>query len=195
MSTPKSFRGSPSTICLIVLTCLVGGYIAACGAPRPTRAELPPSGPPSEKPTPSTPPSPTQGPVLPNPSTAPFPGTRWTLHGEPAQFGSIALIRGPLACGYHDLLLLTIGWPLGTVPADDRFARQYIRDRGNRFRHLTLADYEQAVELPDDAFDTGYRYGTDALWVSEATVDRQVYLVRGETTEQWPRVRELLACA
>lgn len=90
---------------------------------------------------------------------------------------------------------MTMGWPLGTVPRNDLVARQYIRDPDNRFSKLTMAEFEDDVALPSDAFDTGYRYGSDELWVSIKSVDRMVFVLRGDRVERWPRARELIACA
>lgn len=110
-------------------------------------------------------------------------------------FGSITLTAGPSQCGFDSLALMTMGWPLGTVPKNDMFARQYIRDPGNRFSDQTMVAFEENAALPPDAFDTGYRYGSDELWVSIESVDQMVFVRRGDRVERWPRARELFACA
>jgi hypothetical protein len=107
----------------------------------------------------------------------------------------ISLIARPEQCGFSSLSLLTVGWPLGRAAFTERDARQYVRDPGNAFADKTLATFLPSVTLPDDAIFTGYRYGMDELWVSPETIDSAVYIVRNGVVEQWPRARELFACA
>ena len=133
--------------------------------------------------------------LLPPPSTAPFPGIRWTVNGEPATSGSITLRDGGEHCGWNSATFLTIGWPLGVVPKTSAQAREYVRDPKHLFDDEILAPFLPSTTLPSGAFDTGYRYGSDELWVDTATVDQVVYVVRDSIVEQWPRGRELFACA
>ena len=133
--------------------------------------------------------------VLPAPPTEEYPGRPWTLRGGPARSGSITLAPGPGHCGWQDSLFLTIGWPLGEVPVDAADARLYLRDPQGLHAAVSMAVYAGDVALPDDAFDTGYRYGSDALWVAPTTADREVFIVRGDVVERWPRAVELLGCA
>jgi hypothetical protein len=132
---------------------------------------------------------------LPIPSTEPFPGTAWTRDGQPVDTAVISLIARPEQCGISNLSLLTVGWPLGRAAVTDKDARQYVRDPGNAFADKTLATFLPSVTLPEDAIFTGYRYGMDELWVSPKTIDTAVYIVRNGVVEQWPRARELFACA
>jgi hypothetical protein len=108
---------------------------------------------------------------------------------------AIQLIAGPAHCGLQGVLLLTTGWPIGERYTSDRDARQYVRDVGGRLAGGTVTMFGASVTLPADAAFTGYRYGSDELWISPATADRAVYLVRGNVVEQWPRVTEFVACA
>jgi hypothetical protein len=158
--------------------------VLACSQPPAPTAVLP-------TPTPA-PPIATQ---LPLPSTEPFPGTSWTRDGQPVDTAVISLTAQPEQCGFSNLSLLTVGWPLGRAAVTDKDARQYVRDPGNAFADKTLGKFLPSVTLPEDAVFTGYRYGTDELWVSPETIDTTVYLVRNDVVEQWPRARELFACA
>jgi hypothetical protein len=88
-----------------------------------------------------------------------------------------------------------MGWPLGEPYETDLDARQYIRGPGNRFADQTVSSFESSVVPPADAVFTGYRYGSDELWISPTTVDRVIYMVRGGVVEQWPRALEFFACA
>ena len=133
--------------------------------------------------------------VLPPPETVPYPGRPWTIAGRPAVRGSITLAPGPEHCGWESSLFLTVGWPLGDVPLDSADARLYLRDPLGLHVAESMAAYDADVSLPAAAFDTGYRYGSDELWVDRATVDREVYVVRGPVVERWPRAVELLGCA
>jgi hypothetical protein len=132
---------------------------------------------------------------LPIPSTEPFPGTSWTRDGLPVDAAVISLIARPEHCGFSNITLLTVGWPLGRAAVTDKDARQYVRDPGNAFADKTLATFLPSAALPEDAIFSGYRYGEDELWVSPETIDTAVDIVRNGVVEQWPRARELFACA
>jgi hypothetical protein len=135
------------------------------------------------------------GTALPAPETAPFPGQPWMRNGQPAVAGSITLVQGPEHCGWGSSTFLTVGWPLGAVPRDSTQARLYVRDPDHLFADRTLAPYNPSTTLPDGAFDTGYRYGTDQLWMDQASDDALVYVLRGDIVEQWPRGRDDIGCA
>jgi hypothetical protein len=134
--------------------------------------------------------------LLPAPSTEPYPGLPWYKDGQRVPAGTLTLLAGPAHCGWQNLTLLTMGWPLGTYPATDIHARQYVRDPGNEHSDKLLDKFIPSVDLPPDAEFTGYRNGTDELWTSPRTIDTVVYMVRpGKVVEQWPRARDLFGCA
>jgi hypothetical protein len=141
---------------------------------------------------PSTSPLATQ---LAPPDTEPFPGRPWTLNGQPVSNEVIGLIAGPEHCGWERTLFLTVGWPLGRAAHTSDQARLYVRDPENVVRERLLGGFEPSTVLPSDAQFTGYRYGSDELWVSNGTVGEAIYLVRGGVVERWPRAAEILACA
>ncbi|HYH92141.1 MAG TPA: hypothetical protein VD763_03195 [Candidatus Saccharimonadales bacterium] len=133
--------------------------------------------------------------VLPPPPTAPYPGVPWTMDGRQVDTGVIALAPGPEHCGWESSLFLTMGWPLGRIAETSLEARLYLRDpEGIHAPALTRGRFAGDVALPEGAFHTGYRYGPDELWVDVDTVDREVYLVRGDVVERWSRASELLGC-
>jgi hypothetical protein len=70
-----------------------------------------------------------------------------------------------------------------------------VRDPENLVPELLRAGFQPSTVLPSDAQFTGYRYGSDELWVSNDTVDEATYVVRGGVVERWPRASDLLACA
>jgi hypothetical protein len=107
----------------------------------------------------------------------------------------LSLLDGPEHCGFDALALLTMGSPLGNTFQTSEDARQYVRDPGNEFRAQTFESFEPSVQMPNDARFTGFSYGTDELWISDRTIDRMIYVVRAGVAEQWPRARELFACA
>ena len=169
--------------CVIAVAALIAVVLACSPSPEPSAAP--------ETPSPA-PPIETQ---LPIPSTEPFPGTSWTKDGQPVDTAVISLIARPEQCGFSNLSLLTVGWPLGRAAVTDKDARQYVRDPGNAFSGKTLATFLPSATLPEDAIFTGYLYGLDELWVSPETIDTAVYIVRNGVVEQWPRAREFFACA
>jgi hypothetical protein len=134
------------------------------------------------------------GPPLDPPVTEPFPGIPWTLDGARVPAEVIQLHPGPEHCGWKDVLFLTIGWPLGRGAMTSDQAREYVRDPAGTVAETMRGPFQPSVELPADAVFTGYRYGTDELWVSAATVDDRVYYVRNDHVEGWPRSPELHAC-
>jgi len=142
----------------------------------------------------STPAAEPQATELRAPSTEPFPGTSWRRDGERIPSNVIALTSLSEHCGHRDVLLLTIGRPLGRTFRTDVEAQQFVRDPSNTFHDTTLAPFLPSVTMPVDAVFTGYVYGTDQLWVSPSDADA-VFVVRGGAVELWPRARELIACA
>jgi len=57
-----------------------------------------------------------------------------------------------------------------------------------------LGTYAEAVELPGDAFDSGYRSPEGfELWFTES--DTAAYVVTPEGVERWPRAVNPIGCA
>jgi hypothetical protein len=132
---------------------------------------------------------------LPPPIAAPLPGRRWTFNDQAMASAVINLHAGPAHCGWETATFLGMGWPLGRVAHTSNEAREYIRDPDGLFAEQMLAPFIPFTILPETAFDTGYRYGADELWVDTATVDQVVYMVRGDVVEQWGRPPELVGCS
>jgi hypothetical protein len=106
----------------------------------------------------------------------------------------INLHAGPAHCGWESATFLVMGWPLGRVAHTSDEAREYIRDPDGLFAERMLGPFIPFTTLPETAFDTGYRYRADELWVDTASVDQFVYMVRGDVVEQWGRPPELVGC-
>jgi hypothetical protein len=131
---------------------------------------------------------------LPAPSAAAYPGLAWTMNGHAVSTDVISLLSGPEACGFGQLSLLTAAHRLGNQFHTSADAVQFVRDPNDAFSAQTIGRFAPSVSLPDDALFTGYRYGSDELWTSQSNPNL-VYVIRQGIVEQWPRARELLACA
>jgi hypothetical protein len=57
-----------------------------------------------------------------------------------------------------------------------------------------LGEFHRLKRVPADARDTGFRHGTERLWVP-AQGDNEVYVVNGSRVEAWPRTTLLAGCA
>ena len=69
----------------------------------------------------------------------------------------------------------------------------YVRDPEDAFYGALKEPYDGDAVLPDDAVDTGYVRGGDALW--RAKDGGAMYVVRPEVVEKWPKLRDDWACA
>jgi hypothetical protein len=118
----------------------------------------------------------------------------WTVGGQIAPADIIALRRGPDHCGWHDLTILAIGWPIGLRMRTSETAREYVRDPAGLASSSLIGPFDGAAVMPGDAKYSGFSYGTDELWLA-ADVERFVYIVRGSVIERWARAPDLLACA
>jgi hypothetical protein len=117
----------------------------------------------------------------------------WTLNGQPAPRNTIQLHAGPEHCGWGSMTLLATANVLGQ-PITPMNAREYVRDPGNLSKDRTVSAFEPSVLPPGDAVFTGYRFGEMELWFIGLR-DDVVFVVRNGIWEQWPRARELFACA
>jgi hypothetical protein len=177
--------------------------IAPSGTPPTTTVLPPPTSAQSNAPPTNAPPSPTDAPpadgtTIADAFAAPpaYPGQPWTLHSSPVPPSEIVAAAGPAHCGWDSATLLTIGWPLGTRPDNAGGARQYIRDPNNVTQSHSLRNtLDLHASLPPDAYDTGYRYGTIALYLSPSDQDTAAYLVAGNEVERWPRSDPMTLCS
>jgi hypothetical protein len=92
--------------------------------------------------------------------------------------------------------MLTLGWPIGTRARTAASARQFVRDPHGIVPTTDLARrLDLNAALPDDAIDTGYRYGRIALYLSPQDQDMVAYLVAGDDVERWPRSDPMTLCS
>jgi hypothetical protein len=98
-------------------------------------------------------------------------------------------IIGPSHCGWESARLMHLQHPDGTLD------RQYVRDpHGVLPREPLLDAYAEAVDLPADARDSGYRSPEGyELWFTDG--DTAAYVVTPDGVERWPRAREPIGCA
>jgi len=135
--------------------------------------------------------SPTEPPLGP-PDVLPPPGLAWT--SAAGEVPTSVLSLSSLTCFDPQIALLTMGWPLGRPVTSEADGRQYIRDPQNAHRDVSLVPFEADAMLPVDAIATGYRYKDMELFTSAATAATRIYVRRGTVVEQWPRLREFVAC-
>lgn len=99
-------------------------------------------------------------------------------------------IAGAAHCGWESARLLHI-------EVDGRLDRQYVRDPEGVLPLFGAAhsSYGSDVDLPDDAFFSGYRSGELELWF--VPDDHAAYVVTPDGVERWPRVdaEDAIGCA
>jgi hypothetical protein len=97
-------------------------------------------------------------------------------------------IQGPEHCEWQSARMLH-------VEEDGVLIGQYLRDPEGVFGNAGLLEtYDEGVELPDDATDSGYRSPEGfELWFTAS--DRAAYVVTPDGVERWPRAEEPIGCA
>jgi hypothetical protein len=80
-------------------------------------------------------------------------------------------IAGPDHCNWQSAVMMHLGWPLGTVSQSTAEIRQFIRDPDGVIGYGVRDKLAIAIDLPDDARDTGYRNGEVELWLSPSDPD------------------------
>jgi hypothetical protein len=86
-----------------------------------------------------------------------------------------------------------LGWPPGAVSESAGGIRQFIRDPAGVIGYGVRGKLAIAVDLPDDARDTGYRNGELELWLAPSDPGA-AYLRAGDDVERWPRADPIVAC-
>lgn len=106
----------------------------------------------------------------------------WTdADGNRVATSVVTSFQGPEHCGWQSVTFLSL---------EDQ---QYLRDPEHRLEEMTVTRFDRDAELPTDAVDTGYRRGSEELWLAaEAAV---AYLVTAATVEAWPSTTDHVACA
>lgn len=119
----------------------------------------------------------------------------WTSGGQPLPVTVAHIIRGPEHCGWHDALLLNLGWPLGTASTSTLDARQYVRDPDGSLPDARLQErFATGRQVPEGSVDTGYRVGEVELWLGPDEGDEAVFLRFPDRVERWPHDRAFSAC-
>lgn len=123
----------------------------------------------------------------------PHPGPVWTRNGRRVDSGELSSSAGHAHCGWQSVVMMYVGWPLGTVSRTSAEVRQFIRDPygvlGQGFREKLV----RQAKLPADAADTGYRTGDVELWLAPSDPDG-AYLRVADNVERWPNSPEVFAC-
>jgi hypothetical protein len=122
-----------------------------------------------------------------------YPGPAWEKDDRSIDPEELNTVAGPDHCDWQSVVMMHLGWPLGTVARTVEQSRQFIRDpdgsiEGFRGQLMT------SVELPTDARYTGYHLDELELWLSPSEPDG-VYLRIGNDVERWPRADPVIACA
>jgi hypothetical protein len=105
--------------------------------------------------------------------------------------------KGSGHCDLTDVLLLDVVWPLGTVVTRyTDHVRQYVWDPDNSHGFALEGTPERDATPPEDAVDTAYRFGEQALWIAPSDAERHVYVRQSDGSYQrWPRSQVPLVCS
>jgi hypothetical protein len=126
----------------------------------------------------------------------PYPGNLWTKDGRFVDSAELDASAGPSHCGWDSVTMLNIGWPLGTRSTSADQDRQYVRDPGHILQTPNLVGtWARNPTLPDDASDTGYRYGALKLYLAASDQNSYAYLVSPTDSERWPRSDPMTLCS
>ncbi len=128
----------------------------------------------------------------------PYPGSTWYGPNDeeiPDESNVINAITGPDHCDWESGVIMHVGWPLGHNASDISESRQYVRDPKKVFPPgSTMTSFDDDVELPKGAENTGYRTEFMELWL-DPNDNSAAYLVFSGHVERWPRASEVIACA
>lgn len=122
-----------------------------------------------------------------------YPGPTWTKDGRAVDSEELNSIAGPHHCDWQSVVMMHLGWPLGTVSRTSAEIRQYIRDPDGSIAYGVSGKVEIGVDLPADAQDTGYRNRGLELWLSESDPNAAFVRTAGDV-ERWPRADPVIAC-
>ncbi len=113
---------------------------------------------------------------------------RWSeATGCPIRIDVISHIHGAEHCDWEETEFITIGDPLGASIGRERLsesARRFVWNEGGAIPTLAPARSILRSELPDGAYDTGFRNGEAELWLHEAS-DSVLYRVEGDEAQVW----------
>ena len=124
-----------------------------------------------------------------------------TDEGSPVPSNVIRTRIGPEHCDWETVLFLDMGSPIGAEFGRALETVEFVRSSdGAVSPHLLLDEFEANTSLPPDAEFAGYvmidsEVGSHELWISEAELERAVYMVRESAVEKWPRAVRQILCA
>lgn len=97
--------------------------------------------------------------------------------------------HGAAHCGWQKMQWITIGRPLGSSIAagsSPETTNRYVWDPQGVLPDGPIGSKLNLAEIPDTAFDTGYRRNGSELWLDE-TDEVFLYRISGTTVEVWQR--------
>lgn len=101
---------------------------------------------------------------------------------------------GPDHCDWQDSRVLIAGDPIGSPYTDSADDVEYVRDPNGVYGVDAFVNgFEDGVDLPEDAVDSGYRQAGRQLWFSAGDPDA-AFIRSGDNVERWPR-GEVPGCA
>lgn len=107
--------------------------------------------------------------------------TVWTdRDGNRVPTSTITTMQGDAHCDWQTVTFLHLN------------DQQYLRDPQHLLSGSTVRPYDGDAQLPADASDTGFRRGSDELWLADdGTV---AYLVTDSGVEAWPSTTGMVGC-
>jgi hypothetical protein len=106
----------------------------------------------------------------------------------------VDLSKGNRHCGWHEALVLTVGWPIGSEAHDISTMRWYVWDPNGTTSLALQGQAASSVDPPADIQATGLKNARFELFVAPSTADDFLYLRHNSTFDQWPRSRTPVIC-
>lgn len=114
---------------------------------------------------------------------------RWTdSAGCFVRIDVISHHRGAEHCGWEAMQFMTIGDPLGASIAEEDLGElgRYLWDPGGVLPDGPFGTDIELADLPDSAYDTGYRRGDDELWLDESD-DSVIFVINDGSGQAWEK--------
>ena len=119
---------------------------------------------------------------------------RWQQDGRQVDEERMYAHQGEPHCDWEDVTFLRMGWPLDDLAPEGR--RLYVWDPKGILDERTLTKSTDDVELPGDAWVTGYSSDLGELWLAPSDQDAVAYVVSedGEDVQAWARTDRIIGC-
>jgi hypothetical protein len=114
---------------------------------------------------------------------------RWTdSAGCLVRIDVISHHRGAEHCGWEEMQFITIGEPIGTsIAVDDlEVLGRYLWDPNGVLPDGPFGTDIERADLPDSAYDTGYRRGNDELWLDDSN-DSVMFVINEDDGQAWEK--------